>query len=845
MLRAIFKLLIGRRKRGRRRASPLYSLGFKLGVGAIAVTLGMLLAFSVFDSFSYYYWYWFSEDSDREFRDGQSATMPTDYAGWFSDSFDKEPVNPSGGTVPTPSTTPGYTGITGMYINNLGAGYIAEMLGIVKDHCNWSAMHPECTDNEWKQDDGSILYLYPRISSVLGGLLAESGVTSEGLLKTILLAEGWASNENMTLSNFNSHYMVDNPTVSIASDIDRTTLKKGGYYTHWQFGRGYMYRWPNGVNDARGNHYPSAMSGYKLNGALRERADTDAAYFPDQVSVYIQNTFGQIWNFCEESLLDQDDIAAASYPIWNGGVTRIQYTWASGGHYHNGGKFPWLFSVETGATPVMPESNPKQSILASAAINKVSDAILECLEFLYDHPDLLENATGGWAEHNLYSGMAITAMLLDGGFIASDYCLADLQGKISDTETPFMKGAWIAYLAHTCSETVLHEGETVESIATVKDVADYLRSITLTTVDEDFYGAPYMGKGAVNDDGTLDYDNDLREVVVHMYNPNYQVKNGAGVGPRDVLHAFNEESLRGAFMSVIGGTYAYWHLLIVAGVEATVEQVANDASGLKVPDLSEVVTDPETGEILDISSDSYYYGTKAFSSFLYNQVGYSKVTSPLYYRDLVGLRNSVGMHVGEDYATSLGNGTYGQDLAAIADSKVVSIGTESGYGRTIVFEIVEPRSAGTTKTMRYRYAHMYSFAEGLEKGSFVKQGEFVGVSGGSGTDDLGNLDIEHYSVHLHLTFTVQEKSSSGNYAWFVVPIGGVFQGHCTVASAPRVAKVIKKCNPGDCTVYDCYMNPKGCLIEKQIAVYGEGPMNDGWWLTPGYYGVGAWLNLSG
>ena len=833
MLGMIFQMLRKKHKRGRRNASPLYSLGVKFGVLTVALTLAIIISFSVFDSFSFYYWYLFSENSDREFRDGQSATQSS-YSDWFAESFKEKPVKDNttsgSGLVGSPSTTPGYTGVTGMYINQMESGYIQEMLTIVKNHCNWSMMHPECDDNEWEQDDGSTVTLYPRITSVLGGLLAESGITSDSLLKTLLPAENWGTNENLTLSNYNSIYLANVPSAPLASGIDRATLKSGGYYTHWQFGYGYMYRYPNGTNSARANTYPSAMTGYGVTSGVRERADTDAAYFPDQVAVYIQNTFGAVWDYFEESMLTQDDIAVASYPLWNGGNTRIRFTWASGGHYNNGRKFPWIFDNDIGAEPTMPAANPKQSIQASAAVNKVTAAVMECLEYLYDHSDLLEDSDD-WAEHNLYTGMAVTAMLLDGGFIASQTCFDRLQNKISDSETPFMKGAWLAYLAHT-SSGLGETGETEpEAIATIKDVAAYLRTVELTPLDQSFYGAPYEGKSG-----------DVAEIVVHMYNSAYQVYNGDGVGPRDLVHAFNQESLRGSFMSVIGGTYAYWNMLTLTGIELTVEQASNDATGLRVEDITILEVDPTTGEISKAPANSYYYGTRAFSSFLYNQVGFSKVSSPIYYRDLEGLRGSVGVHVGEDFSTGLGNDLYGQDLAAMTDAKIVEMGVVSGYGRTMVLEVVEARSVGTTKRMQYRYAHMYSFAEGLEVGSYVTQGQKVGVSGGSGTSG-GSLALKAYSVHLHMTFTVEEKSATGRYTMFVIPAGGVFQGACTVATSPRMAYIKKDCPAGQCIVYDHYMNPKGCMIEKQFELYGSGTKKDGWWVKHGYYGIGPWLNI--
>ncbi len=57
----------------------------------------------------------------------------------------------------------------------------------------------------------------------------------------------------------------------------------------------------------------------------------------------------------------------------------------------------------------------------------------------------------------------------------------------------------------------------------------------------------------------------------------------------------------------------------------------------------------------------------------------------------------------------------------------------------------------------FYYAHLYSYADGLEEGNSVSAGELIGYMGDSGYSDTVGT-VGHFSVHLHLGIYIDDEN---------------------------------------------------------------------------------------
>ena len=80
------------------------------------------------------------------------------------------------------------------------------------------------------------------------------------------------------------------------------------------------------------------------------------------------------------------------------------------------------------------------------------------------------------------------------------------------------------------------------------------------------------------------------------------------------------------------------------------------------------------------------------------------------------------------------------DVFAGGDGVVESVGSQRGYGKTI---IIRHNDRVTT-----RYAHLSAYARGLSEGDRVRQGDFIGVTGNTGNATAVHL---HYEIRVRGT----------------------------------------------------------------------------------------------
>ncbi|PLC54814.1 metallopeptidase [Pollutimonas nitritireducens] len=136
------------------------------------------------------------------------------------------------------------------------------------------------------------------------------------------------------------------------------------------------------------------------------------------------------------------------------------------------------------------------------------------------------------------------------------------------------------------------------------------------------------------------------------------------------------------------------------------------------------------------SSGSYYdfEGSSLKGAFLRTALKFSRISSTFGMRKHP-VHGGWRGHKGVDYAA-----TSGTPIHATADGVVDFIGTQSGYGNTV---ILKHHDQFTTL-----YAHQSRFAKGLKKGDKVSQGDLIGYVGSTGWAT---------GPHLHYEFRVNNK----------------------------------------------------------------------------------------
>lgn len=126
-------------------------------------------------------------------------------------------------------------------------------------------------------------------------------------------------------------------------------------------------------------------------------------------------------------------------------------------------------------------------------------------------------------------------------------------------------------------------------------------------------------------------------------------------------------------------------------------------------------------------------GQSIKSTLLRTPVKVARVSSHYGYRKKHPVLGYGRMHKGVDFAASIGTPIY-----ASGNGTVSFIGWKSGYGRFILIK--------HDNTLSTAYAHASKFANGLKKGSRVKQGDIIAYVGKSGRVTGPHL---HYEVHIN------------------------------------------------------------------------------------------------
>jgi len=147
---------------------------------------------------------------------------------------------------------------------------------------------------------------------------------------------------------------------------------------------------------------------------------------------------------------------------------------------------------------------------------------------------------------------------------------------------------------------------------------------------------------------------------------------------------------------------------------------------------------------------SYYTpeGESMLGTFLRSPVEFSRISSRFGNRKHPILK-TWRAHKGVDYAASSGT-----PIRATANGKVIQVGTNGGYGKTVTL-----RHAGRFTTL---YAHMTRYADGISNGATVQQGDIIGYVGSTGLATGPHLHYEFRVDGVHqnpLTYKTPKASS--------------------------------------------------------------------------------------
>ena len=145
--------------------------------------------------------------------------------------------------------------------------------------------------------------------------------------------------------------------------------------------------------------------------------------------------------------------------------------------------------------------------------------------------------------------------------------------------------------------------------------------------------------------------------------------------------------------------------------------------------------------IRHIDSDGFeaYFtpaGQSVRRTFLRTPVKFSRISSTFSKRRYHPVLKTWRAHRGVDYAAPRGT-----PILATADGRVVRVGTDGGYGKSIVI-----RHGGNYSTL---YAHLSRYSKGLKIGKPVRQGQTIGYIGSTGLATGPHLHYEFRVNRVH------------------------------------------------------------------------------------------------
>ena len=139
------------------------------------------------------------------------------------------------------------------------------------------------------------------------------------------------------------------------------------------------------------------------------------------------------------------------------------------------------------------------------------------------------------------------------------------------------------------------------------------------------------------------------------------------------------------------------------------------------------------------SKDDKYYdenGVGFTKTYLFQiPLTFTRISSPFTNKRYHPVLKRYRAHLGTDFAAPTGRNIY-----AASDGKVEFVGTQSGYGKTIIIN-----HQNGYKTL---YAHQNGFAKGLRHGQMIKKGTHIGYVGSTGLSSGPHLHLGMYKNNV-------------------------------------------------------------------------------------------------
>lgn len=178
--------------------------------------------------------------------------------------------------------------------------------------------------------------------------------------------------------------------------------------------------------------------------------------------------------------------------------------------------------------------------------------------------------------------------------------------------------------------------------------------------------------------------------------------------------------------------------------------------------------------------------------FLRTPVEFARISSGFSLGRLHPILNKIRAHKGVDYSAPTGT-----PIMAAGDGKVTLAGTYSGYGNCVTID-----HSGNFSTL---YGHMSRFAQGIRKGSSVKQGQIIGYVGSTGLATGPHL---HYEFHIGdkvvnpvtVTLPKAEGIAKNEMARFSAQIQPLFAQLKDAAGRPKVVSIQRGTPAGQSTL---------------------------------------------
>lgn len=512
-------------------------------------------------------------EQQQEYQDGIS--------GYSSD------WTPNGATTGATSLI-GKTGVDNMYINKMQSGYYKELLEILRDHANWTYMNDDDPENGVPAVTINGEKYYPSLTVLLGVMVSEGGAENEGGARvspaTTLSSKYYSSTDGKhSLGTYNSKVAAEDGGASLASGyFGNLDLYYNGAYsvrTNLQFTADFAAIYPSGRYVDEATYYPSKMNGYGISsGTVRTKADTDAAYLPDQVSIVLQYATSVLRGnsvYFDAETLTETARDTVLYIPYNYGTAGGAYAWGLGISSSSKNK-PFTRENWSSRNTISFSENASISVnfvdkVIEESLTKLSEGWLTYTKGMWDGT----NYNLWYINHSDYEGFGIMSLLMNGCFITPEK-RDKLDRRLNDGG--FVRGATVAYRLWSGNAT-----------ATSEDMRTWVtENVQVKSVDESIYGPAISGGGS--------------SLFIHYFDEDNKIYRDDGSGPYPALRSYGD-GVRGEFMTRICGVIVYWKMLQASGVECTFQDAYLDNQGLAVLDIpEEPTTSTSTGTGASVDS---------------------------------------------------------------------------------------------------------------------------------------------------------------------------------------------------------------------------------------------------